>query len=125
MLNVFQGGDLYQDIYRDFEGLPRLRTPLPLKRVSLEPDSQLRRITGDETLLVNAIHHQSVRRLGEGGAVAGRDEYGVVQAIEFAGKAFRIGVQWHPELLFYRRAHRKLFAAFVTAARRIRDCDRT
>jgi len=102
----------------DLEGVPRLRTPLPLKRVTVAPHSRLMKIVGDESLLVNAIHHQSVRRLGHGMSVAARDSHGVVQAIEHDGRRFRIGVQWHPELLAYRRAHRRLFAAMVSAARR-------
>ncbi|MEY8838777.1 gamma-glutamyl-gamma-aminobutyrate hydrolase family protein, partial [Cribrihabitans sp. XS_ASV171] len=39
------------------------------------------------------------------------------QAIERIADPFALGVQWHPEHLFYARAHRALFRALVDAAR--------
>jgi len=116
MLNIFAGGNLHQDIYTAFEEVPRIHTPLPRKHVTLEPGTRLERIIGAGTVTVNALHHQSVDRLGDGFTVAARDEFGIVQATEHQGPVFRIGVQWHPEFLFYRRAHRRLFAALVQAA---------
>ncbi|WP_425404353.1 gamma-glutamyl-gamma-aminobutyrate hydrolase family protein [Hwanghaeella sp.] len=117
MLNIFAGGNLHQDIYTAFEEVPRIHTPLPRKHVTLEPGTRLESIIGKGTVTVNALHHQSVDRLGDGFAVAARDEFGIVQATEHQGEAFRVGVQWHPEFLFYRRAHRRLFGALVGAAR--------
>lgn len=117
MMNIFAGGNLHQDIYDAFDDVPEIHTPLPRKHVSLEAGSQLERIIGAGRVTVNALHHQSVDRLGDGFAVAACDEFGIVQATEHHGPAFRIGVQWHPEYLFYRRAHRRLFAALVSAAR--------
>lgn len=40
----------------------------------------------------------------------------MIQAIERKSDPMAIGVQWHPEHLFYRRAHRRLFTALVEAA---------
>ena len=117
MLNIFMGGSLHQNIYDVYVAAPRLRTPLPRKTVTLSPKSQLAGIVGAETVIVNALHHQSVDRLGDGFSVAARDEHGIVQAIEHGGPEFRVGVQWHPEFLFYRPAHWRLFGALVHAAR--------
>lgn len=117
MLNVYRGGTLHQDIYEAFAGMPRLRTPLPRKLVGLVDGSRLHRIVNEDEIVVNALHHQSVNRLGDGMTVAATDEYNIVQAIEFQGHAFRVGVQWHPEFLFYRSTHRQLFAAFAGEAR--------
>lgn len=120
MLNVFRGGRLHADIYETYEDAPRMRTPLPLKHVTVEPGTRLAGIIGYEAFRVNAIHHQSVSELGDGMQVAARDRYGIVQAVEYAGRRFRVGVQWHPEFLFYKRPHRRLFRAFVTAAKKRR-----
>jgi putative glutamine amidotransferase len=66
---------------------------------------------------VNALHHQSVNRLGKDLAVVAQDESGIVQAIEGMGEPFLIGVQWHPELLVWKQPHQRLFAALTDAAR--------
>jgi putative glutamine amidotransferase len=117
MLNVAKGGSLHSDIYALAPDMPRLWTPLPRKRVEIVPDSRLAGLIGEEWLSVNSLHHQAVDRLGDGLAVAGRDEYGLVQAIEDRSAAFRIGVQWHPEFLVYRSRQRRLMRALVGAAR--------
>jgi putative glutamine amidotransferase len=117
MLNVALGGNLNRDIHEIYVQAPRLRTVLPRKRVNLEQGSILRDITGLECVTVNSLHHQSVGRLGDGLKASGLDQYGIIQAIEDPRKNFRVGVQWHPEFLIYRKAHRRLFSAFVGACR--------
>lgn len=117
MLNIALGGTLNQDIYEVFVRAPRMRTVLPRKQVNIAPDSRLREIVGMDCVIVNSLHHQSVREPGRGLSVSGTDEYDIVQSIEDAGQPFRIGVQWHPEFLMYRRAHRRLFGAFVKACK--------
>ena len=67
-------------------------------------------------MAVNALHTQAVDRLGTGLHVAARDTGGMVQAIERVAAPFVLGVQWHPEHLFYARRHRALFHALVAAA---------
>ena len=116
MMNVHRGGRLHRDIYDVYKNAPRIRTPLPRKRVDLVERTRLRGIFDEECIIVNALHHQSVDELGDGMVISSTDEYGIVQSIEYEGERFRVGVQWHPELLFYRRAHRRLFQAFVSAA---------
>jgi putative glutamine amidotransferase len=118
MLNVFRGGSLHRDVKLAYDIERHPRTPLPLKRIRIEPDTRLSLALQLEEVRVNSLHSQSVDRLGRGLFVAARDRHGMVQAIEAHGVAFRVGVQWHPELLFYKRAHRRLFAAFFQAARR-------
>ena len=41
----------------------------------------------------------------------------MIQAVERMSDPFALGVQWHPEHLIYRRAHRRLFRSLVAAAR--------
>jgi putative glutamine amidotransferase len=116
MLNVALGGTLHTDIYEVYVQAPKMRTVLPKKRVVIEPDSRLDRILRCNPCLVNALHHQSVDRLGEGLKIAARDENGIVQAIENDKAPFLLGVQWHPELLVWKKPQQRLFASLVHAA---------
>lgn len=115
MLNVFYGGTLHQDIYKTYAGLPRRWTPLPARHVTIAPDSLLYEVLEVRHLHVNALHTQSVDKLGSGLAVTARDRHDVVQAIEDRSAFFRVGVQWHPEFMIYRASQRRLFRAFVHA----------
>jgi putative glutamine amidotransferase len=99
MLNVFLGGSL------------------PRKTVHIEPNSRLARIMGMTECRVNALHHQSVDRLGNGVRVVVRDDFGIVQGIEVPDHPCLMGVQWHPEFLVFDRHQQALFGTLVDAAR--------
>ncbi|MCG7393622.1 gamma-glutamyl-gamma-aminobutyrate hydrolase family protein [Microvirga sp. ACRRW] len=116
MINVALGGTLHTDIYEVYVQAPKMRTVLPKKRVSIESGSRLDEILHCNPCLVNALHHQSVDRLGDGLRIAARDEIGIVQAIENEKAPFLIGVQWHPELLVWKKPQQRLFAALSHAA---------
>ena len=116
MLNIVLGGTLFEDAY-DVYGVRNIKTILPRKRVNLEKGSLVARTIRKQCLYVNALHSQAVDKVGQDIRVAGRDPSGMVQAIERTRDPFAIGVQWHPEHLFYRPAHRRLFKSLVAAAR--------
>ncbi len=116
MLNVALGGTLHQDAYDTYRDSDRHRTILPRKTVLIEPGTRLARVAGDDPMKVNALHSQAVDELGRGLRVAARDRGGMIQAIERVRDPFAIGVQWHPEHLFYARRQQGLFRALVTAA---------
>ncbi|HEU4519054.1 MAG TPA: gamma-glutamyl-gamma-aminobutyrate hydrolase family protein, partial [Microvirga sp.] len=59
----------------------------------------------------------SIDRLGRGLRIVAEDRSGIVQAIEGSSAAFLIGVQWHPELLFWKGPQQRLFEALAGAAR--------
>lgn len=117
MLNVALGGTLEQDAYAAFPRSRKRRTILPRKRVRVARGTRLARIAGRDAMRVNALHSQSVARLGRGLRVAARDEGRMVQAVERVEGTFALGVQWHPEHLVYARRQRALFRALVAAAR--------
>jgi hypothetical protein len=48
--------------------------------------------------------------VGAGLSIVARDQYGIVQAIERRGDPFLVGVQWHPEFMFFNRRQQRLFA---------------
>lgn len=116
MINVFLGGTLHQDIHTVYEEAPKMRTVLPRKWVSIESGTMLRDLLRYDRVMVNSLHHQSVDELGRGLKVAARDDHGIVQAIERPGDGFLMGVQWHPEFLFYAKHQSRLLKALVAAA---------
>lgn len=116
MLNVALGGTLDQDAYGTYTASKKLWTVLPRKTVCIEPGTRLDMIAGGEEMRVNSLHSQAVDRLGDGLQVSARDTGGMIQAIERTSDPFAIGVQWHPEHLFYARRQRALFRALVEAA---------
>jgi putative glutamine amidotransferase len=117
MINVALGGTLHTDVYEVYLQAPRMRTVLPRKRVQVVEDSRLDRVLRCNPYRVNALHHQSIDRLGQGLAIVARDEAGIVQAIEGTGPSFLLGVQWHPELLAFAKPQQRIFAALVASAR--------
>ena len=117
MINAVLGGTLHEDIHEVYAEAPRLRTVLPKKTVTIVPGSTLHRVLREKTCRVNALHHQSVDRLGKGLEVVARDDHGMVQAIERPGGPYLIGVQWHPEFLVFDRAQQRLFGHLVRAAK--------
>lgn len=116
MLNIAQGGNLHQRAYDHYTDSRHYSTILPRKTVSVLEQTGLARIAGTAPMAVNALHSQAVDRLGSGLRVAARDEGGMIQAIERIDPPFAVGVQWHPEYLFYARRQRALFRAVVKAA---------
>mgnify|MGYP001342442943 CR=1 FL=1 len=117
MLNVALGGTLDQDAWQTFGRESEIRTILPRRRIDVLDDTHLARIAGQADMDVNALHSQAVNRLGDGLRVSARDENGMIQAVERIRDPFAIGVQWHPEHLFYARRQRAIFRALVVAAR--------
>jgi putative glutamine amidotransferase len=116
MLNVALGGTLHEDAYGVYTASERYWTILPRKRVEVCPDTRLAGLAGLAPMRVNALHSQAVDRLGQGLRVAARDSGGMIQGVERMVEPFALGVQWHPEHLFYARRQRALFRALVAAA---------
>ncbi len=116
LINAVLGGNLHQDI-RHMRRRTRNRPGLlPTKRVDLTAGSQLSRICSGQRLRVNSLHHQAVDQPGAGMVVVGRDLDGIVQALEHQDERAIIGVQWHPEYLFYLPAQFALFRWLVARA---------
>lgn len=117
MINVALGGSLHTDIHAVYMEAPRMRTVLPRKTIHVADGSRLDSILRCNPCQVNALHHQSVDRLGRGLRIVARDESGIVQATEGTGRNFLLGVQWHPELLPFKAPQQRIFVALTDAAR--------
>ncbi|EXJ13980.1 gamma-glutamyl-gamma-aminobutyrate hydrolase family protein [Imhoffiella purpurea] len=109
LINVVLGGTLHQDI-RTMRKHTRNRPGLlPTKQVQLIPDARLAALCGTSRLRVNSLHHQAVRDPGKGIRIVGRDLDQLVQAFESDEGRPVMGVQWHPEYLFYLPSQRAIF----------------
>ena len=117
------GGTLYQDLTEE-KGAPEhfiISAPRneATHSVSLKDGSRLREIFGADTLGVNSFHHQGVKDVPGNAAVTAVSPDGTVEGLEFEGGApFTLAVQWHPEMMFDSEQQKKLFRAFVGAARK-------
>ena len=121
VLNVSQGGTLYQDIPTQVQE-SILHTQKADKKTTthatrIEAKTLLFRVVGRKEIWVNGRHHQAVKDVAPGFVVTARATDGVVEAMEHSSKRFVIGVQWHPEGNWRDDPYsRRLFRAFVRAA---------
>jgi putative glutamine amidotransferase len=124
-VNVACGGSLFQDIPSQVpDALPHRQSANATHvshAVEVAPGTLLRRIVAKTTFKVNSSHHQSVKTVAPSLIVSAVAPDGIVEAIESPSHRFLLGIQWHPEFLFDRHVlHRRLFTAFLRAARRMR-----
>lgn len=66
-------------------------------------------------------HYFDPEFLGTGLEATAYADDGVVEAIEATDDRFVLGVQWHPERIRDREHSRKVFGAFIEAAREYRE----
>ena len=118
VLNAACGGSIYQDLSCQ-PGDPFLHMQTSQNRsdmwhqIFITKDSHLHELTGD-TLYTNSFHHQSVHLLGKNVHACAHTSDGTVEAIEIEGQPFALGVQWHPESMFFTSpCMRELFSLFV------------
>jgi putative glutamine amidotransferase len=122
LLNVALGGDLYQDLGEQYpDSLAHASWDLPRNQfahtVQVEAGSRMEKIFGQQVLATNSLHHQAVRKPGNGIIISGRSEDGVPELMEIADHPFMLAVQCHPEELYqFEPVWTKLFKAFVMAS---------
>lgn len=115
LINVVLGGQLNQNI-TELRKLTYNRPGLlPTKQVFLEKDSRLSKICRKNKLRVNSLHSQIVQQVGVGLRATGWDLDGFIQASENEiGKGSIVGVQWHPEYMFYIPSQLRIFRWLLT-----------
>lgn len=126
LLTVAAGGTLYQDVTAEYPGAIRhdyfpkagahTRQDL-VHPVEVVPDTRLSRLLGTNTVLVNSMHHQGIKRLAPTLVANAFAPDGLIEGVESAEEDFVLGVQWHPEdLADSEPKMRSLFDAFIEAA---------
>lgn len=115
LLNVAHGGSLLQHLPDRLGHAGHQPAPATFGRqaVRIRPRSLLGGILGGAAA-VRCYHHQAVGRLGTGLLPSAWGEDETVEAIELPGRAFVVGVQWHPET---EPEDSRLIDAFTAACR--------
>lgn len=106
LLNVIFGGTLYQDLSENedifVKHIQETESNHPIHTVKVSEGSYLSSFLSEE-IFVNSFHHQIIRKLGPGLKVGATSSDGVIEAIEMLNDNHSIvGVQWHPENLYYK-----------------------
>lgn len=103
LLNVAFGGSLWQDVESQVEGaqphVDHAAYDRHVHALDFLPGSLLARLyPHTESPHVTSIHHQAIKRIGNGlhvEAMAVGDA--IIEAVRWDGNSFVYGVQWHPE----------------------------
>lgn len=113
VINVAQGGTLYQDLTAQFPGaLDHRDWDIYDKNnhaTSIVPGSGLARLyPGVALTKTNSVHHQAIKDLGRDLVVEAWSEPDrVVEALRWTGPSYVFAVQWHPEF------HDRTDASFI------------
>lgn len=144
LLNIIAGGSLISNINDLRKHTPKKGKITPCKTINIKKPSLLSRCLGSNCTAVNQLHNQAVKNIGTNLKVTAKDNDGFIQAIEKANtqthnqdhdknkkekekenshlapasKSFLLGVQWHPEYLFYKKCQRNIFKQLIEAAKK-------
>jgi putative glutamine amidotransferase len=103
VINVAQGGTLYQDLTAQLPGALDHRDwdiyDKNCHATSIEPGSGLGRLYAGVTVTkTNSVHHQAIKDIGRDLVVEASSEPDrMVEALRWTGPSYVFGVQWHPE----------------------------
>ncbi|MBP7960665.1 MAG: gamma-glutamyl-gamma-aminobutyrate hydrolase family protein [Caldilineaceae bacterium] len=123
VLNVACGGALYQDLHSQRPDLekhdyfpPKFERFRISHQIDIEADSRVGSALG-KVHEINSMHHQGIKRVGNGLRVVATAPDGLAEALEMPALPFAVGVQWHPEELAKTDQHSaNLFYRFVETA---------
>lgn len=103
LINIAFGGTLYQDIPSQIStahghvSLSTMRSGY--HEIHLVEDGYLYDIFKKDKIVVNSLHHQSIKEIGKNLKVVAKSEDGIIEAIESTDDKKIYGVQFHPEAL--------------------------
>lgn len=122
ILNVQQGGTMYQDIYSQHGDSTIKHNQDALKdylshNISVAEGTKLHAILGETEIRTNSFHHQANKCAADSLTVSAMAEDGIIEAVESGEHKFVLGVQWHPEGSYLKdESSKKIFRAFIKAA---------
>jgi putative glutamine amidotransferase len=117
IMNVAYGGSLYQDVltlregthvHRDQELYDTLGHPAHILK-----ESGLYDILQKEEIYVNSVHHQGIKRLGDGLEIMAYSDDGLIEAIRDPRHSFIWGIQWHLEWMPADQEQQKIYQTFL------------
>jgi Predicted glutamine amidotransferases len=114
------GGTIYQDIYSQIKDNNLLKHQqeaprwYPSHNIKIMRNSRIFDCFGTESAKVNSFHHQAIKDVAIGYKVTADSSDGVIEAIEYIGEQFAVGVQWHPETMWEKDIkYFEIFKVFV------------
>ena len=116
LLTIVHGGKLIQE-------LPNVKyhaiTGDTSHSIIIKGGKWLKSIFNEGSIIVNSNHHQAVNEdhFPSDFEITARAEDDVVEAIEFKGDRFVLGVQWHPERIQNKEHTKKIFDYFIEKTR--------
>ena len=114
-INVQRGGKLIQhlpDVVSHGEHAEGAKQTYNIRK-----GTKLHEIVGSDIAKGGSYHHQAVGKLGEGLQVVAEHDDGMIEAVEATDRPWMVGVQWHPERTFADPESKKIFEAFIRAAK--------
>lgn len=117
LINIYFKGDLYPTILDLDEYLIHENSIFPIKNIVIKKFTDLFSIVKKTPIVGNSIHNQAIKTVGEELKVSATHEK-IIEAIEKKEYPFLLGVQWHPEYLFYLKEDRKIFQKLVVASKK-------
>lgn len=117
LINIFFGGNLYQDIYSQREDVynhsdRENRSIIYYHDIEIKESSRLYDIFGP-SLVVNTFHHQAIKKVAKNFKVTATADDGIIEAIEYEKDNFIMGIQFHPEFPEHNKNFYKLFDYFI------------
>lgn len=123
MLNIVQGGSLYQSIHsqREEPVMQHLQKAIRTHRshpVKLNKGNRLYDFLQEEEFKVNSFHHQAVNKVGRGLEIIAKAADGIIECLESKDHSFVYGFQWHPEefAIDGDEPSKRIFKAYIEAA---------
>ena len=116
LLAIAQGGKLIQHIpnapYHE-------KTGDTTHSVKIKGGKWLKSVFNEGSIIVNSNHHQAVKEdhFPSDFEITARADDNVIEAIEFKGERFVLGVQWHPERIKDIEHTKKIFDYFIEMTR--------
>jgi putative glutamine amidotransferase len=130
LVNVILGGTLVQDLGKTLDEVHESESAAKDRQhsITVEPQTLLHELVTEGAGEVNSAHHQAIHTLGAGLRRNARAADGTIEGIEWednTGRAFFLGVQWHPERMFRFRlgdspASQKIRDRFIEEARKFK-----
>ncbi len=122
LLNVFEGGSLWQDLSIMWPGAMNHKINYPRDLLVhtlrvIDKTTPLGSILDSYHTYVNSRHHQAIKKVAPTLKVVALSPEGIIEAVESRDKEWWCwGVQWHPETIYQLQPNRDLIAAFVEVA---------
>lgn len=127
LINIYYKGTLKQHIDNHKDELKNhALTKFPrwykAHKIEVENGSHIKKAYNENELMVNSLHHQAIEEVGNGLTITARASDGIIEGIEDSEKNFLVGLQWHPEMMYFKYEEQlKIFEYFINKVKEIQE----